>query len=384
MSKSLLHPVATLIQNACHELSYKGRFNGSGGRMQKPSIIGVDLAKMVFQVHATDVSGEVAVKRQLPRSELLSWFAAQEGCLVGMEACGTAHYWARQIAKLGHDVRLLPPSYVKPYVRRQKNDRADAAAICEAVGRPSMRFASIKTPDQQAVQVLHRSRRMLVRQKIQLGNALRGHLAEFGIAFPPRAAGLRKAMAELPHIADSEMPEAAKHALICLVTQLESTAKGIKALDRQLLSWHRAQDTSRNLATIPGIGVMTATAIAGVIGDGRGFRSGRDFAAWLGLVPRQNSSGGKERLGRISKRGDGYLRHLLVVTATLQFTGKRRETAPGGAWYEQLRRRKHARVAAVAMANKLARIAWAVVTKGESYRATIPADEIRLANPADV
>lgn len=337
--------------------------------MKEASTVGLDLAKRVFQIHGVDEHGGVVAQKRLQRSELLAWFAELKPCLVGMEACATAHYWARELGRIGHDVRLIPPSYVKPYVRRQKNDRADAAAICEAVGRPSMRFAAVKTVEQQAVQTLHRSRELLIRQRIQLTNAVRAHLAEFGWIFPQGCAGTSRAIGMIREMKDSALPVFARQALSCLTDQIEHIGQAIACLDKQMTAWHRGHTDSKRLATIPGIGTVTASAIIAAIGDGRQFSSGREFAAWVGLVPRQNSSGGKERLGRISKKGNVYLRQLLVIGATTQLRHGKYSKAPGGAWFEQLLRRKPARVASVALANKMARIAWAVLTKGASYLA---------------
>jgi transposase len=336
--------------------------------MKTISIVGVDLAKRVFQVHGVDKSHQVLVQKQLSRSEILLWFSKLEPCLVGMEACATAHYWGQELTKLGHEVKLIPPSYVKAYVRRQKNDRADAAAICEAVSRPSMRFVEIKSKEQQAIQALHRTRELLAQQIVQTGNALRAHLAEFGWVFPLGNAGVSRAMATLQDAADRDLPALARRALCSLAEQLKLLKQELAKLDRQMAAWHKDQPDSRRLATIPGVGIVTASAIIASIGSGRQFKSGREFAAWAGLVPRQNSSGGKERLGSISKRGNSYLRKLLVLGATAQLrSSKLVEAAPGGQWFGQLVRRKPGRVATVALANKMARVAWAVLTKGQSY-----------------
>jgi transposase len=257
---------------------------------------------------------------------------------------------------------------VKPYVRRQKNDRADAAAICEAVSRPSMRFVAIKTPEQQEIQVLHRTRELLVGQRVQAANALRAHLAEFGIAFPLGNVGVAQAIATIKDGGSTDLPAFARTILKSLVDQIEGLKEETARLDRQMREWHRANADSRRLATIPGIGVITATALVGAIGDGKQFKSARELAAWIGLVPNQNSSGGKERLGRISKKGNPYLRTLLVVGATAMLQNRARGKAPGGVWFRELLLRKSPRVATVALANKMARVAWALLTKGEIFR----------------
>ena len=335
--------------------------------MQGITTIGLDLAKRVFQVHAIDAQGQVVITKRLPRSEVLSWFARLAPCLVGIECCASSNYWGRELSKLGHRVKLIPPAYVKPYVRRQKNDRADAAAICEAVSRPSMRLVEIKTLDQQAIQVLHRGRELLVAQQTQLINALRAHLAEFGHIFPQGNSGVLQAIALVRGTADETLPALARQVVLSLSEQLARLKVEIAKLNRQLLSWHRAHAESLRLATIPGIGHITASAIVAAVGNGQQFHSAREFAAWIGLVPRQHSTGGKSRLGRISKQGNRYLRQLLVLGAT-SYLRSHRERTP---WFEQLVRRKAARVASVALANKLARIAWAILTKNEVYRSRV-------------
>ena len=336
--------------------------------------IGLDLAKHVFQVHGVNATGNVVVRKRLRRAEVLSFFAGLEPCLVGMEACATAHYWARELTKLGHTARLMPPSYVKPYVRRGKTDATDAAAICEAVARPSMRFVPVKSAEQQSVLMLHRARSLLIRQRTMLLNALRGHLAEFGIV---AAQGVRSVGALLDKVfADprdaTEIPPLARRALEPLVAQLTDLQARIKALEVELLAWHRATEESRRLETIPGVGFITATAIAATVTDPAHFRSGREFAAWLGLTPRSNSSGGKERLGRISKMGDGYLRTLLVVGATAVIRYARQKSAAGMSWVNSLLATKPARLVSVALANKTARIAWALLSRKEVYRLPSP------------
>jgi transposase len=299
---------------------------------------------------------------------VLAFFARLAPCLVGMEACATAHHWARELAKLGHRVRLIPPAYVKPYVRRGKNDAADAAAICEAVTRPSMRFVAVKAVDQQAALMAHRSRDLLIRQRTQLANALRGHLAELGLVAAQGREGLATLIGLVEAPAAGTLPPGCRAALRPLVGQLASLQQQIAALDKVIRAQHRASAASRRLETIPGIGVIGATAIAATITDPSVFKSGRDLAAWIGLVPRQNSSGGKARLGGISKQGDRTLRRLLVAgaSAVLRHARSHPDKHP---WLIQLLARRPAKVAVVALANKMARIAWAVLVRGETYRA---------------
>jgi transposase len=291
-----------------------------------------------------------------------------------MESCATSTYWAREISRFGHEVKLIPPAYVKPYVRRQKNDKTDAAAICEAVSRPSMRFVTVKTVEQQSVQVLHRARELLITQRTQTINALRAHLAEFGLIFPQRNVGVAQAVDAVQDLKEKGCPDFVRQVLSSLVNQLEHLKNEVSRLDQQMAAWHRANADSQRLATIPGIGVVTASALVAAIGDGKQFRSGRELAAWLGMVPRQNSSGGKECLGRISKQGNAYVRTLLIVGATALLRGSYREKAAGGTWFIDLLKRKPARVASVALANKMARIAWAVLTKGGVYRCATMAE----------
>jgi transposase len=300
----------------CEGVIVEQRITGEGVHMQV-STIGVDLAKNVLQVHGVDSAGKVIVSRQLRRKQVIDFFSKIPPCLVGMEACGTAHYWAREVSKLGHTVRLMPPSYVKGYVKRSENDAADAAAICEAVTRPSMRFVPVKSADQQALLMLHRTRDLLIRQRTQLINALRAHLAEFGLV----AGKGREGLGELVEIITDErngeaLPTAMKEALQAIVDQLAALELRVGDLDRAIHAHHRANEISCRLETVPGIGVIAATAIASTVTDPSTFKSGRDFAAWIRLVPHQYSTGGKERLGGISKQGDRYLRRLLVIGAT--------------------------------------------------------------------
>ena len=316
--------------------------------------IGFDLAKTVFQVHGADGEGRVVLRRKLRRGKVLAFFAGLPSCLVGMEACASAHYWARELQALGHKVRLIPPQYVRPFVKTNKNDAADAEAICEAVTRPTMRFAPAKSAEQQSVLMLHRARELLVRQRTMVINALRGHCAELGLIVAQGASRVEELVAIIEDPGDERLPPLAREALGSLVEQLCSAQARIKQLEATLMAWHRSNQASRRLATIPGVGVITATALVATIGDGAQFRSGRQLSAWLGLVPRQHSSGGKDRLGRISKRGDGYIRRLLVhgARSVLRWQRAKPGTRPG--WSDQLLARRPTNVVLVAMANKTA------------------------------
>ena len=333
--------------------------------MEQVTTIGLDLAKTVFQVHGVDAAGKVLVRKQLRRGDVLRFFARLSPCLVGMEACATAHHWARELTQLGHTVRLMPPAYVKPYVKRGKTDVADAEAIAEAVTRPTMRFVAVKTVDQQAVLMLHKVRDLLVRQRTMLINALRGHLAEFGIVAARGPGGVTAAIIALHETQDS-LPELARAALHGLIDQLRIVRGEIAKVEKRIVAWHRASDASRRLATIPGIGPITASAIAAAVPDATLFQSGRQFAAWLGLTPRAHSSGGKERQTGISKQGDGYIRRLLVTGATAVIRLARQGNA-SKTWAAKLLERKSARLVSVALANKTARIAWAVLARNQSY-----------------
>jgi len=328
--------------------------------------IGLDIAKRVFQVHGVDASGSVVVRRQLRRGELLKYLGSLPPCLIGMEACGSAHYWARQMGALGHQVRLLPPAHVKPYVKRgKKNDAADAAAICEAVTRPQMRSVPVKSEANQPVLLLHRSRDLLVRQRTMLICAFRSHPAEFGVIAGQGKGNFAKLVASLDQQA---LPAPALVALRLLAAQIDDARAKVDALEDEIVAQHRREAASRRLASIPGIGPIIASAIAASVPDASVFTSGRQFAAWLGLVPRQNSTGGKERLGGITKAGDRYLRRLLVIGATGLIRYKRK-TMPGGlAWVTKLLAKKPVRLVTVALANKMARIAWAVLCRDEVYQ----------------
>ena len=328
--------------------------------------MGLDLAKHVFQVHGVDAEGATVLRKQLRRAQVLAFFSRLPPCLVGLEACATAHYWARELRALGHEVRLMPAQYVKAYIKRNKHDAADAEAICEAVQRPTMRFVPVKTADQQAAVLLHRGRERLVRQRTGLVNALRGHLAEFGVIAPQGLRNVGDLIAIVRADGDTRLPDVARQVLQVLANQIEQIEAAISALERQLLAWHKSNPVSQRLASIPGIGPIIATAIATTVADPNVFRSGREFAAWLGLVPRQNSTGGKIRLGGITKRGNRYLRRLLINGASANLL--RSKATKANPWVIGLRRRRPPLVVAVALANKTARIAWAVMLRQKEYQ----------------
>ena len=330
--------------------------------------IGLDIAKHVFQVHGIDAEEKVVVRKQLRRGQVIAFFATLPPCLVGMEACATSHYWARELTKLGHQVRLMPAKDVKAYLKRNKNDAADAAAICEAVRRPTMRFVQVKSPQQQGALMQHRTRDLLIRQRTQLINALRAHLAELGIVAAQGGEGLKELLAIVVDERDERLPLDARSSVIVLATHLEGLQTMIGAIEKRIKMQHRANETSQQIETVPGIGVIGATAIVATIADPTVFRSGRDFAAWIGLVPRQDSTGGKQKLGPISKPGDRYLRRILIVGAHSVL--RRAKQDPGKyPWLTQLLARRPFKVVAVALANKMARTAWALMVKGGTYRA---------------
>lgn len=333
----------------------------------QPTIIGLDLAKHVFQVHGVDAAGEVVFRKKLRRAELTAFFAKLAPCVVGMEACGSAHHWGRELSALGHQVRLMPASYVKAYVKRGKNDEIDAEAICEAVTRPTMRFVPVKTAEQQSILMLHRTRDLFVRQRTMLVNSLRGQLAEFGLIAPQGVWRIPELHALAQDADGSVLPEPARACAELIVMQIEDLQAKIDAIERVIKARHRANELSQRLATIPGVGVITATALVATVADASAFKSGRHFAAWLGLVPQQNGSGGKMHLGRISKRGEPYLRRLLVLGATAVVRYARNKPEFAG-WVNALLARRPARVVTVAVANKLARIVWAIMRRGGSFR----------------
>jgi transposase len=336
--------------------------------MSEVHTIGLDLAKSVFQAHGADSSGGVVFRRRLRRSQVLSFFAAQPKCLVAMEACGSAHYWGRELTGLGHEVRLIPPIYVKPFVKRQKNDVADAEAICEAATRPTMRFVAVKSEERQGIAVILRTRELLIRQRTQIINALRGHLAEFGVIVPKGVSNTGKLM---DHICDpaTALPETARDALSHLTDSLSRLDDHNQGLDREISRRAKESGTARRLMTIPGIGPLIAVAIVALAPPPETFRRGRDFAAWLGLTPKQNSTGGKQRLGATTKMGERSLRRLLIIGANSVVSWRAKKGAMSGSWLEGMLARKPAMLVRVALANKMARIVWAVMSSGQTYRA---------------
>jgi transposase len=334
--------------------------------MQTITTVGLDIAKSVFQVHCVDANGEVVLRRQLKRRYVLTFFQKLPPCLVGIEACASSHHWSRELQALGHTVRLMPPAYVKPYVKRQKNDAADAEAICEAVTRPNMRFVPTKTREQQSCLMLHRTRHLFIRQQTAIINSIRAHLAEFGIVAPVGRNGVERLLEVVADANDIRLPEIARACVAALGTQLLALKVQILAFDRHIMAWHRSNETSMRLDAIPGVGPVLATALVASIADAKAFRSGRDFSAWIGLVPKQNSSGGKDKLGSISKQGDRYLRSLFTTgaLAVIQYA-KIHGTRP---WLTALLARRPTKVAAIALANKMARMAWAMMARGERYK----------------
>jgi transposase len=314
---------------------------------------------------AADADGRAVAQVKLRRAQVLDYFRGLPPCLVGLEACATAHHWARELIALGHTVRLMPPAYVKAYVKRNKTDAADAEAIAEALTRPTMRFVPVKSVDQQSMLMLHRVRELLVRQRTMLATALRAHLAEFGIIAPQGIHRVEKLAAQ---VHDPAVPPPARDALKLLVAQLASTWRQINEIEKKLVALHRTEAVSRRLASIPGVGPITAMAIASTVPDPTMFRSGREFAAWLGLTPKSHSSGGKDKLGRISKRGDRYIRHLLYIGAGNAIRFAKARAATGEAWIRALQARRPPKVVIIALANKMARIAWALMMRGESFR----------------
>lgn len=340
------------------------------------STIGLDLAKNVFTVHGVDARGEVLLRKELKRAQLLPFFAKLGPCLVGLEACGGAHDWARRLAALGHQVRLMPASYVKAYIKRGKTDANDAAAICEAVTRPTMQFVPVKTPEQQGLIALHRVRQMLVTQKVMLENAIRALCMEFGIVARKGRAGILTLQRLSLEIG---LPPTAQRALSAQFKLYEELMEEAAALKQEIVKQASDSPVSRRLKTIPGVGPVIANVVPAIVGDPTRFRSGRQFAAWLGLTPRLNGTGGKTKLGSISKCGDRYLRSLFVEGACSVLMAARKPGSNASAWVQKLAARKDYKVAAVALANKNARIVWALMVKGGRYEPARLSPSVALA-----
>ena len=336
--------------------------------MEAVKVIGFDIAKSVFQVHGLNAEGKVIIRRQLKRRHVLPFFQKLPPCLVGIEACASSHYWSRELQALGHTVRLMPAAYVKPYVKRHKNDATDAEAISEAVTRPNMRFVATKTPEQQSCLTLHRARHLFIRQQTAVINAIRGHLAEFGIVAPVGRKGVEDLLRVVADPKDERVPKVARACVVALGAQLRMLKAQILEFDRMINAWHRSNKTSKELDEIPGVGPALATALVAGVADPKAFRSGRDFSAWIGLVPKQHSSGGKEKLGSISNRGDRYLRGHFTSGALAVIRYAKIHGTKHRPWLTRLLARRPTKVAAVALANKIARMAWAMMAKGERYK----------------
>ncbi len=336
--------------------------------MQLTTVIGLDTAKSVFHVHGVDADENVSVSRQLKRRQVLPFFKKLPPCLIGIEACSASHHWSRELQALGHRVRLIPPRYVKPYVKNQKNDARDAEAICEAVTRPNMRFVPTKTREQQTMLMLHRTRHLFVRQRTAIINAIRAHLSEFGIVAGVGRNGVEALLKIIADEKDHRVPDVARDCLMALGAQLQTLKARVLEFDARILASHRASEVSRRLEAIPGVGPQVATALVATIADPKSFRSGRDLAAWIGLVPKQNSSGGKSKLGGVTKAGDRYLRSLLMIGALSVIKRAKQLGYTNRPWLAKLMARRPTKVAAIALANKIARMAWAMMVRGEKYR----------------
>ncbi|MGO9445783.1 MAG: IS110 family transposase [Thiobacillaceae bacterium] len=333
----------------------------------KITTIGIDLAKNVFAVHGVDRGGKAVLRKQLKRAEMAKFFANLEPCLIGMEACGSAHHWARKLEALGHSVKLMAPQFVKPYVKTNKNDVADAEAICEAVSRPNMRYVPHKAVEQQAILSIHRARQGFVKARTAQGNQIRGLLVEFGIVIPQGIRAIAKRVPEILEDGENGLPGILRQLIERLANNLQEMDRQVSEMEAQIQLWHRENEASRKLAAIPGLGPITASAIVATVGDAREFKNGRQLAAWIGLVPRQNSSGGKQNLLGISKRGDTYLRTLLIHGARSVIRHAENKPEPGS-WLKKLMARRNNNVAAVALANKNARIIWALLAKDRVFR----------------
>ena len=332
--------------------------------------IGIDLAKSVFQLHGIDSSGKVLIKKQIKRAQMAEYFVSLKPCLVGMEACGSAHHWARKLESFGHAVKLMPPQYVKPYVKTNKNDAADAEAICEAVTRPNMHFVPIKSTEQQAILSLHRIRQGYVKARTAQANQIRGLLAEFGLEIPQGIGYISKRVPDIIEDASNELPGILRIEIQSLLEHLNELDTRADHCEKKIVAWHKQSETSKKLEAIPGIGPLTATALIASLGEAKNFKNGRQVAAWIGLVPRQHSSGGKQNLLGISKRGDIYLRTLLIhgARSVIYRSGQKENPTDRQSWLNQLTQRRNKNVAAVALANKNARIVWAILHHNREYQ----------------
>jgi transposase len=333
----------------------------------KITTVGIDLAKAVFQVHGVDECGRVVLRKQIKRKDVVSLFANLPACVVGMEACGSAHYWARKLGALGHEVRLMAPQFVKPYVKTNKNDRNDAEAICEAVTRPNMRFVPVKLPEQQAMLALHRARQGLVKARTAQANQIRGLLAEFGIVIPKGLGHVAKRLPEILEDGANGLPAMMRQLIERLGGHLKALDEQVGEMQRQITLWHRENEQSRKLEDIAGFGPISASALVAAVGDAKSFQNARQFAAWLGLVPRHEGTGGRATLGRISKRGDKYLRTLLIHGARSVIAQLVRKPDQASPWLQKLLARRNKNIAAVALAAKNARIAWALLAHGRRF-----------------
>jgi len=339
-----------------------------GAPEMKIKTIGADLAKNVIQIHGTDLHGNTVLRKQLKRDQVIAFFAKLEPCLIGMEACGSAHHWARKLQQLGHTVKLMAPQFVKPYVKTNKNDMADAEAICEAVTRKNMRFVPVKNVEQQAILSVHRARQGFVKARTAQSNQIRGLLAEYGIAIPVGISHITKDVPKIMEDGDHDLPGSFKQLIGRLIEHFKELDKQVGELEAQIKQWHRENEASCRLAKIPGIGPISASALAASVGDGKSFKNGRQLAAWLGLVPRQHSTGGKSTLLGISKRGDSYLRTLLIHGARSVVRVATTKNELTGSWLQGLLGRRNANIATVALANKNARIVWALLFNERKFR----------------
>jgi len=355
-------------RHRCAKVEVSSTTERKGASEMKLTTVGIDLAKSVFQIHGVDERGKIILKKQLKRSQMMAFFVNLPTCLIGMEACGSAHHWARELQKLGHTVRLMAPQFVKPYVKTNKNDMADAEAICEAVGRPNMRFVPIKTVEQQAILSLHRVRQGFVKARTAQSNQIRGLLAEFGLILPKGIGQIAQRIPELLEDADNGVPGMFRQLIDRLLAHFNDLHRQVLELEAQIKAWHRDNPASQRLAEVPGIGPITATALVASVGNARDFGNGRQLAAWLGLVPRQHSTGGKSVLLGISKRGDSYLRTLLIHGARAAILAAQRKADMTDRWLTNLLQRRNPNIAAVALANRNARIVWALLAHDRNYQ----------------